>query len=119
MKIAITTEAHSLESPLDPRFGRAAGFFVHDTDTGQDSFAANTQNLSLAQGAGIQSAQTVAGLGVQAVITGHVGPKAFSALQRGGIAVYLAADMTVGQAIAAFKAGTLAAAAEADKAGHW
>ena len=56
---------------------------------------------------------------MQAVITGHVGPKAFSALQRGGIAVYLAADMTVGQAIAAFKAGTLAAAAEADKAGHW
>jgi predicted Fe-Mo cluster-binding NifX family protein len=119
MKIAVTTEKASLQSPLDPRFGRAAGFFVHDTDTGEERFAENSQNLSLAQGAGIQSAQTVAVLGVQAVITGHVGPKAFDALQRGGIAVYLAHDITVGQAIAAFKAGTLAPAGAADKAGHW
>lgn len=119
MKIAITAEAGSTDSPLDPRFGRAAGFFVHDTQTGRDSYAENTQNLALAQGAGIQSAQTVAGLGVQAVITGHVGPKAFSALQRGKIAIYLAKDMTVGQAIAAFEAGTLTPADAADKDGHW
>ncbi|MEF3696645.1 NifB/NifX family molybdenum-iron cluster-binding protein [Desulfolutivibrio sp.] len=119
MKIAITTEKASLDSPLDPRFGRAAGFFVHDMESGESTFAANTQNLSLPQGAGIQSAQTVAGLGVGAVITGHVGPKAFSALQRGGIAIYLAQDVTVGQAIEAFRAGTLTPAGAADKDGHW
>jgi predicted Fe-Mo cluster-binding NifX family protein len=81
MKIIVTSEGPSLDSSVDPRFGRAKHFVLVDTET--DAFSAhdNAQNLSAPQGAGIQAAQTVARLGAEAVLTGHVGPKAFTTLQ--------------------------------------
>jgi len=54
------------------------------------------------------------GLGVQAVITGHVGPNAFSALQTSNVAVYVGASGTVAEAVEQFKAGQLEAADGAD-----
>ena len=75
MKIIITSEGTSLESPVDPRFGRAKHFILVDTDTGEFSSHDNAQNLNAPQGAGIQAAQTVARLGAEAVLTGHVGPR--------------------------------------------
>lgn len=33
MKVIVTTTAADLDSPVDPRFGRAAYFTVVDTDT--------------------------------------------------------------------------------------
>ena len=119
MKIAVTTETKDLNAPLDPRFGRAKGFFVHDTESGEDQYIDNAQNLSLPQGAGIQSAMNVANTGAKAVITGHVGPKAFMALDKGGIAVYLTSGMTVQEALKAFEADSLTKAQGPDKDGHW
>ena len=68
MKIAISSEGTSLESPVDPRFGRAKYFALVDTDTGECSFHDNTQNLNAPQGAGIQAAQAVANLGARSRI---------------------------------------------------
>ncbi|MGE4299559.1 MAG: NifB/NifX family molybdenum-iron cluster-binding protein [Desulfovibrionaceae bacterium] len=119
MKIAISTSGETLDSPVDPRFGRAAGFLVVDTDTGAATYATNAQNLSLAQGAGIQAAMNVANTGATTVITGHVGPKAFTALSKGNIAIYFAEGGSVAQALAALAAGTLEQASGADKPGHW
>lgn len=120
MKIAVSSQGTTLDSPLDPRFGRAAGFIVHDLDSGETTYQNNDQNMSLAQGAGIQAAMTVAGTGADAVITGHVGPKAFLALAKGSIQVYLLANQsTVAQAIEAFKQGRLELAQGPDKEGHW
>ena len=119
MKVAISTSGNSLDSPVDPRFGRATGFLVVDTETQAITYASNEQNLSLAQGAGIQAAMNVANTGAKAVITGHVGPKAFTALSQGNIAIYLAQGGTVAQALAALAAGTLEPANGADKPGHW
>lgn len=120
MKIAVSSQGNSLDSALDPRFGRAAGFVIVDTDTGRSSYLENAQNLALAQGAGLQAAQNVAQAGAQAVITGHVGPKAFLALSKGRISVHLAAgEMSVARALELYKDGKLPVAAEADKAGHW
>ena len=81
MKIAITSQGPSLDSLVDPRFGRAKHFILADTEA--DAFTAhdNAQNLNAPQGAGIQAAQTVARLGAEAVLTGHVGPKAFAVLK--------------------------------------
>ena len=81
MKIVITSQGTSLESPVDPRFGRAKHFVLVDTNTGELSAHDNSQNLNAPQGAGIQAAQAVAQLGAEAVLTGHVGPKAFTTLQ--------------------------------------
>ena len=103
MKIAISSQGKELSSAVDPRFGRAAGFLIYDTETGNYEYINNEQNLNAAQGAGIQTAQNVAKSGAQAVITGHVGPKAFSALKSGKIAIYLGANKSVEESIQAFK----------------
>lgn len=119
MKIAISCEGPDLESKLDPRFGRAAGFLIYDLDTGASEYVNNEQNLSLPQGAGIQSAQTVGATGAKAVITGHMGPKAFMALEKGGIQVFLGQGGTAAENMEAYKAGKLAPADGPDKEGHW
>ncbi|XPV76760.1 MAG: NifB/NifX family molybdenum-iron cluster-binding protein [Desulfovibrio sp.] len=119
MKVAISTSGKDLSAALDPRFGRAAGFLVIDTESQDFTFHDNSQNLQAAQGAGIQAAQNVAATGVKTVITGHMGPKAFMAVDRGNIDVYLSTAATVQEALEAFKAGSLEKAAGPDKQGHW
>ncbi|MFW6325304.1 MAG: NifB/NifX family molybdenum-iron cluster-binding protein [Desulfovermiculus sp.] len=119
MKIAISSQGKDLSSAVDPRFGRAAGFIVYDDQSGEHEYISNEQNLQAMQGAGIQTAQNVAQTGAKAVISGHVGPKAFSALQSGGIDIYLSQSGTVQEALDAFKAGKLEKAQDADKPGHW
>jgi len=119
MKIAISSQGQDMSSAIDPRFGRAAGFIVYDDQSGSYEHISNQQNLQAMQGAGIQTAQNVAQSGAKAVISGHVGPKAFSALQSGGIDIYLFQSGTVQEALDAFKAGKLERAQDADKPGHW
>jgi predicted Fe-Mo cluster-binding NifX family protein len=119
MKIIITSEGASLESQVDPRFGRAKHFILVDTDSGEFSAHDNTQNLNAAQGAGIQAAQAVARLGAEAVLTGHVGPKAFTTLEVANVAVYTGVSGTVKEAIEQFTGGRLTPAAKADVQGHW
>jgi len=119
MKVVVTAQGAGLDSPVDPRFGRAAYFVLVDTDTGEATAEDNAQNLNAPQGAGIQAGQTVARLGAEAVLTGHVGPKAFTTLQAAGIRVYAGASGTVREAVEALKAGRLEAAEKADVQGHW
>ncbi|MFV0423668.1 NifB/NifX family molybdenum-iron cluster-binding protein [Oleidesulfovibrio sp.] len=119
MIIAISAAGNTPESNLDPRFGRAAGFVLFNSETGEFTYKDNTQNLNAAQGAGIQAAMNVADTGAAAVITGHVGPKAFQALQQGQVAVYLTDSPTVNDALEAFRQGMLKPADQADKQGHW
>ncbi len=119
MKIAISCQGRNLDDQLDPRFGRAQGFIIYDNENSSHEYVDNYQNLSAAQGAGIQSAQNVAATGATAVITGHVGPKAFTALSRGNIDVYLCNGGTVSEALESFKEGKLQQTNEADKPGHW
>ena len=119
MKIAVSSQGHDLEAAVDPRFGRAAGFIIYDDQSGRHEYVSNQQNLQAMQGAGIQTAQNVARTGAKAVISGHVGPKAFSALQAGGIDIYLSQSGTVQEALQAFTAGKLEKAQDADKPGHW
>jgi len=86
-KIAITCEAPDLDAQLDPRFGRAAGFLVVDPETMIFEYLENGDAQIMAQGAGIQAAETVARSGAKTVLTGFVGPKAFQALSAVGIRV--------------------------------
>ncbi len=119
MKIAIPAAGSDLNSNLDPRFGRARYFLVSDTETGATEAHDNNQNLNAAQGAGIQTAQNVVNLGAAAVISGHVGPKAFQVLNAAGIKVYLCERATVTEAIRRFKAGELKEIDAANVTGHW
>jgi len=119
MKIAVTSQGPDLTSQVDPRFGRAKTFIVVDTETDEFSVHDNTQNMNAAQGAGIQAGRTVVDLGVAAVITGNVGPKAFTTLQAGNVKVYLGASGTVKEAVEKFKAGQLQGTEKANVEGHW
>jgi len=119
MKVAVTAMGSELTSEVDPRFGRAKCFLVVDTETGECIPHDNAQNLNAAQGAGIQAGRTVSELGVDAVITGNVGPKAYATLQAGGIKAYVGAAGTVEAALEQFKSGQLKCAAGANVEGHW
>jgi len=119
MKLAISARSKDLDSPVDQRFGRAEVFIIYDTDTGNSEGIDNRANLDLAQGAGIQSARNVVAQGVQCVITGHCGPKAYRSLSAADVKVILGATGTVREAIARFEAGELEVTDEADVEGHW
>ena len=119
MKVAITSQGSDLSSPVDPRFGRAKSFIVVDTETHAFEAHDNTQNLNAAQGAGVQAGRTVAELGAEAVVTGHVGPKAFATLQAAGVKIYIGAQGSVKEALEQFKAGQLSCVDQANVEGHW
>ncbi len=106
MKIAISAEGPTLDDQVDPKFGRATGFVIYNTETKACEWHNNGAAQTSAQGAGLLAAQLVAGTGAQVVLSGYVGPKAFEALQTAGINVVQDMDnRTVGEAIAAFEAG--------------
>ncbi|HIJ66597.1 MAG TPA: NifB/NifX family molybdenum-iron cluster-binding protein [Candidatus Hydrogenedentes bacterium] len=119
MKVAVTSQGQTMASEVDPRFGRARFFIVLDTESGVFAVHDNAQNLNAAQGAGIQAAQNVAQLGVEAIVTGNIGPKAHSALEAGHVKVYIGAEGTIRRAIERFNAGQLECADRPNVGGHW
>ncbi len=119
MRIAVTSQGNELSSPIDPRFGRAQWFIVVDTETGEHRAVDNAQNLNATQGAGVQAAQTVVDLQVEAVVTGNCGPKAFRVLETAGIKVCLGAAGLVRDAVEHMTAGECSPAERPNVAGHW
>ncbi len=111
-KLCITSTGPTLDSPVDPRFGRCAYFIFADSET--LAFEAVPNDAAMASGgAGIRASQTVASRGVDVVITGSVGPNAFPALQDAGIQILTHNGGTVKQVIDQYKQGSLNAAASA------
>ncbi|MGC9224655.1 MAG: NifB/NifX family molybdenum-iron cluster-binding protein [Terracidiphilus sp.] len=119
MKLAITSQGEGLASSVDPRFGRAKAFVLVEPETGTVKTVDNAVNLNAMQGAGIQAAKQIVEMGAKALITGHVGPKAFATLQAAGVKIYPVDGGTVTEVLEQFKAGTLKAATGADVEGHW
>lgn len=119
MKIVFTTSGDDLNAPLDSRFGRAAKFLIYDLEAKTFAVIDNHQNLNAAQGAGIQAAETVARAGVQGLVTGHCGPKAFRVLAAAGVKVYHSGAATVAEALQQYLGGRLAESQAADVEGHW
>jgi len=119
VKIAVTSQGPELSSQVDPRFGRAKYFLVVETETGEFAAHDNAQNLNAVQGAGIQAARTVVDLGVEGVVTGNVGPKAFAALQAANVPIHTGGSGTVQEVVERFKAGELEATADPTVEGHW
>jgi predicted Fe-Mo cluster-binding NifX family protein len=119
MKIAVSAEKPTPDSPVDPRFGRAACFMLYDDTRDAWDVLNNKQNLQSSQGAGIQSAAQVVNAGCQVLISGHCGPKAFAALAKAGVAVYATSAGSAQDAVDAYKRGKLTRMDSADVEGHW
>lgn len=118
MKVAITSKDIGLSSPVGLRFGRAEWLIVVDIETAQ----VDTRNNEVDPDAsilGIQTAQNVIELNVEAVITGNIGPNAFTALNAAEIRVFLTKADTVAGALASFIAGNLSELKEANVSTHW
>lgn len=120
VKIAISCEEPSLKAQVDPRFGRAAGFLIVDPETMDFEYLDNGASQAMAQGAGIQAAETVARSGAKIILTGFVGPKAFQALNAAKIQIGQHLDgLTAEEAIEKFKKGDVEIATEPNRKGHW
>jgi predicted Fe-Mo cluster-binding NifX family protein len=118
MKIAISSTGKDLNCQIDPRFGRCQYFLFVDPDT-MEFEAAENAGLMAPGGAGVQAAQSVAQKGVDALITGNLGPNAASALSAAGIKVYLVPGGTVKDVIEEYKSGSLREASGATVPPHF
>jgi predicted Fe-Mo cluster-binding NifX family protein len=118
MKVIVTSTGNSLESNVDPRFGRCQLFMVVDTETMSYKAVPNS-SINTPHGAGIAAAQNVTRLNAKVVITGHVGPNAHMALSAAGIEIYTGAIGTVENAIKMFKKGELMKASSPTVSGHF
>ena len=101
MKIAVSSLGRTLEESLDKRFGRAAYFIMVDMDTMSFSVIDNATQAN-AGGAGIAAAQLVIDSGIEAIITGQVGPNALEVLNNTDIVLYQGIPGTVFENIVAF-----------------
>ena len=106
MKLCVTALNNTIDSPIDPRFGRCSHFIIVDADS-LDYEAFPNPNIESSGGAGIQSGQFISSHKVDAVLTGHVGVNAIQTLSAGGITVFTEISGTVRQAIEDYKAGKL------------
>lgn len=106
MKIAISAIGKEINDHADLRFGRAAYFIICDTENGERK-AIDNGATSADHGAGIRAAQTIIDSGVQAVITGNIGPNAMEVLRAAGINIYAGDERTAGELLEAFKKSDL------------
>lgn len=120
MKVAISAQGEDLDALVDPRFGRARWFIIADTETGDWQALDNAANVEASGGAGVQAGSTVAAEGVDAVITGNVGPNAHKVMATAGITVHQVENgVVVREALAAFAHGELPPLAAPTVSGHW
>lgn len=117
--VAVSSEGPHLDDAVDPRYGRAGGFIIAtypaEGEEPEITYLDNGDAQLLPQGAGIATTEHLANAGVQVLLSGYVGPKAFEALQAAGIAVVQNMDgMSVGEALRRYRAGDCPVASQAN-----
>jgi predicted Fe-Mo cluster-binding NifX family protein len=101
MKIGVISEGDSLDSYVAEDFGHAPFFLIVDMDTLDYQVIANEYARS--EMAGMKVANAVAGLGIDAVITGGIGSHGLEVLGKAGIHVAYDEEGTVEECIRNFK----------------
>jgi predicted Fe-Mo cluster-binding NifX family protein len=117
MRIAVSSTGTELDARLSPVFGRCPTYLFVDSETMQFESMPNPA-MSASGGAGIQAAQFIVSQGVQAVISGNLGPNAFQVLAAAGVTMYTADGGTAREAVKALLAGRLARVSAATAAAH-
>lgn len=118
MKVAVTAQGKTMDSNIDPRFGRCQYFVIVDTETGSFEVMENSA-AGATGGAGVRAAEMLNDRKVDALITGNVGPNAIQGLKSSGIKVYTGASGTVQDAVNALKNGDLGVTARATVESHF
>ena len=118
MRIAVSASGSSLDAEVDPRFGRCQYFIIIDPDT-MEFEAVNNSGAMAGGGAGISTAQTITGKGVDAILTGNCGPNAFQVLSAAGIKIATGVSGKVQDAVRDYKAGKYQANSQPNVPGHF
>ena len=105
MKVAVTAQGDTLDSPVDANFGRAAYFLIVNTDDESFDVINNSANVNAMGGAGVQAAQDVIDTGVEWILTGSIGPRAFGVISSTGVKIGSGATGTVRDALKRLKEG--------------
>lgn len=107
MKICFTSQGETMESTIDPRFGRCAWFIFIDPKT-EETEAVKNPGVEVFRGAGVVATQTVVEKGAGSVVTGNIGPNALIVLRQAGVSIYQAMGMSVKEAWEKYKQKKLA-----------
>jgi len=109
MKVAVSSSGESLDSPVDPRFGRCPFFIIVELDGKDIKDSRAVENTAMMQGggAGISAAELVGNQGVNAIIAFNYGPRAFGVLSELGVEMYQGVQGTVKENINQFAQGKL------------
>ncbi len=118
MKLAVCAQDEGLKAKVDQRFGRCPYFVIVDVDNKERIVSVGNSNAEASGGAGPQAAQLLAGLGVDAVALGNVGPNAVAALKAAKIKVYRGIAGTVEETVQKFNEGELTLVSEATVSSH-
>jgi len=118
MKIGVSSNGTTLDAMVDARFGRCPYYLCIDSETlAVDSIP--NPNVSLAGGAGPQSALLMADRGVSVVLTGNCGPNAFEAFGAAGIQVVTGVSGRVRDVVEQYKTGRLAQSSAPSVESHY
>ena len=106
--ITVTRQGEGMQALMDSRFGRAEAFLVVDRETGKVVETIENASVAASHGAGTAAANTMRSGGIQVVISGRFGPKAFDALRTLGIETWVAPPgITAGEALRMLEDGGL------------
>ena len=117
MKVAVSARGSTPDSDIDERMGRAYWLMIYETDNNSWQAINNDASRNAMNGAGQQTASLLLGLGVDAVLTGEIGPRAFRILSQAGVDIYLGAAGTVMDTLVSWHDGHLVKTATANNIG--
>lgn len=109
MKVAVCTDGQDLKSQVSPIFGRCPYFTLVEIEDDKITETKSLENSAMKQssGAGTAAVQLIGEEDADCVISGAVGPKAFSALNKWGIDVFRAEPGTVEENVEKLISGEL------------
>lgn len=105
-RIAIASSGKTLQSPVDPRFGRCPYFLIVESKSDEFKVIENTAGQTF-RGASISAAQMIANQGVKAIIAGNFGPNAVNVLRASNIKIFPAFGISAKQALQKYRTGEL------------
>ena len=118
MKIAVSSSGKTLQSLMEPRFGRCPYFVIVDTDSMENETVPNLA-VGSAHGAGVRAAQLIASKGVKVILTGNVGPNAYNALTASSIDIVTGVTGKVEDAVKKYSRGELKPTEKPTVRGHF
>lgn len=107
MKVAVAAEGTDFDALVAHHFARARYFLVVDLDSNDSIVRSNTDLQQVSRLAGTQAAGSLISLGIDAVLTLNIGPKAYKTFKSAGVRVLQARTGSVGQTIDLYRADQL------------